>query len=119
LFAEHDLVFLPYLLDGAGLAAVTSLTMGTPCVAFAIAPISEYVKDKVNAMLLPTVFKADKLNLPVASPDFGMASAKLKNLVREPHRIFKLTDNTNVDLWNLEEKFVINWGKLIDEVVRK
>lgn len=68
-FGAHDLTVLPTRRANTCLAAIVSMTMGTPVFAFDVDPLSEFINLK-NGFLVPTEVQPTEIGVPVAPAQY-------------------------------------------------
>lgn len=113
LMGEHDLVLLTCEIESMGLYALYSLTMGTPVVAYDMAPLNELVQHGINGLLVPPRF--------YQSPSTGLTVARnieafcetLVDTLCDPTLVEQLQQGTSLQLAERAESFRSGWDGLL------
>jgi hypothetical protein len=106
LFGRHDVTAWPTVAEGAGLAGLTSVYMGTPVVAFDHPVVAETVKDGRSGVLVPCELGYNSLGVPTAVPDYAAFGAALAELVAHPDYLDGLRGGTGEGLARRRENFL-------------
>lgn len=71
LFAAHDLTYWPACCANTGMTGLTSVTMGTPVLAFQIPPLAEFLTP-LNSIQVPATIYSGELGVPCMEPDYDV-----------------------------------------------
>lgn len=114
IYAAHDLSIIPAECDNYGLCALTSITMGTPVIAAAIPPQTDFLFPDNNAVLVPTKTDYDENGVVHALPEYEKFGAVLQHLVESPYLINTLSQKTNYNLNTRHKHFEAGWAALLE-----
>ncbi len=114
LYSAHDITLLPAECDNYGLCAITSITMGTPVLATAISPQTDFLFPDVNSVLVKTDIDYDENGVAHALPDYDKFMYVLQELVAEPRHIQRLNHKTNYNLNARKNAFEMSWTNIFD-----
>lgn len=112
-YGRHDLTVWAAELEGFGLTGLESLCMGTPVVAYDVAPMSELIKDGENGRLIPCDLRWSANRVPHARPDWAALQETVTNLLNLRTGINDLRRHTRLNLMVRREKFVARWAELL------
>lgn len=112
-YGRHDLTVWAAELEGFGMTGLESLCMGTPVVAYDVAPMSELVKDGENGRLVKCDLRWTEVRVPLVKPDWEALRDTLVNLLNNRTGIADLRRNTRLDLMARREKFVAGWTDVL------
>lgn len=114
LYAAHDLSLIPAECDNYGICALTSITMGTPVIAAAIAPQTDFLFQENNAALVDTKMDYDENGVVHALPEYEKFGFVLQHLITSPHLINSMSQKTNYNLNTRQHHFETGWATLIE-----
>jgi len=98
MFGTHDLTYWPVSRANTGMVGLTSVTMGTPVLAFDIPPCNEFLSDECNATLTPSVIGMGDMGRPRLEPDYAAMETALHSLLESPEILRKQQQNTIIGL---------------------
>jgi glycosyltransferase involved in cell wall biosynthesis len=110
---QHDLTIWPARWDGLGLVGITSLTMGTPVIAWDVTPMNEYLSAGRNSILVPVPVQYNWIGMPVAQPDYTEFDRILRWLITQPDMLTELKQHTNEQLPGRREDFQKGWNAIL------
>jgi glycosyltransferase involved in cell wall biosynthesis len=113
LYTAHDITLLPAECDNYGLCSLTSVTCGTPVLAFAVSPQSDFIKSDTNGFLVKTTVNYDENGVPHADPDYEKLLSSLQTVVAEPWHINNLNKRTAHNLETRRKAFTLSWQTLL------
>lgn len=113
LYGFHDLTIWPTLLESAALVGLSSLSMGTPLIAFDHPIVSEVVRDGKNGHLVPCELSLNELQVPRVVPDYPLFTRHLLSLLSDVSRIRRLREDTVSDLRERRQAFHGKWKAIL------
>lgn len=91
-FASHDLTFWPVCRGNTGMTGLTSLTMGTPVLAFQMPPFDEFLTASNSFLVSSDICRGD-LGIPRLEPDYNAMEQGLYDALDHPERLQALQQN--------------------------
>jgi len=116
LYAHSDLTVWSSKYEGLATIGLSSLCMGTPVLAWDIAPQSEYLHDGKNAVLVPCDIKENWLGVSEVSPKWKLFEAKLMGLLQSEDQLAKIRTCSSFELDKRRVDFCRGWKALWDEL---
>ncbi len=113
LYGRHDLTVWPSEQEGFGSVGLDSLSMGTPVMAYDVAPQSEFLRDGKNSVLVPCELKYNWLGVPWVLPNSPKFEEHLVALVDRPDLLGELRRFTRFGMAARRDKFVTGWSQVI------
>lgn len=113
LMGVHDLTVIPAKWDGFGTVATTSLTMGTPVIAWDITPMSEFVSSGRNGLLVSSPVEYNWLGMATVKPDYGEFDRVLRWLLDQPDALNELKQHTLEHLEERRQDFRKGWDAVL------
>ena len=83
LFRQHDLTLWPTHVESCGMVGLTSVMMGTPVIAFAFSPVTEFLNEQ-NSVLAPTETVCNDMGVPSARPVYAELERVLHQTLESP-----------------------------------
>ena len=114
MYGRHDLVAWAAENEGIGGVGLDSLSMGTPVVAYDVAPQNEFLYNRKNAVLVPCELRYNFLGVPWVLPDFDEFERSLVDLVSQPKMLEELRKFSRYGMALRREKFVTGWKLVLD-----
>jgi hypothetical protein len=103
-FRQHDLTIWPTQQENIGLVGITSITMGTPVIAFKNSPLED-VLNKENSVLISCKEEIKPSGVPSASADYAAFEGALDDLLRNNSLLHKLQQSVLYGLPARRERF--------------
>lgn len=113
IFADHDLTMFPAECDNYGLCNLTSINCGTPVLAFAVSPQTDFVYQDSNGLLVKTKIDYDENGVPHAVPKYERFAAALQAFIAEPWHIDNMNKKINYNLNSRRKSFELGWSSLL------
>lgn len=113
LYASHDLTYWPVCEGSIGLPGLTSVTMGTPVVSFAVPLFSEFL-GAANSVQAPVVSHGMPQGLQHTEPDYDAMDVLLQTTVADPDAVRNLQQSV---LSGLAERRKV-FGAVLTRTVR-
>ena len=114
LYAAHDITIIPAECDNYGLCALTSITMGTPVIAAAVPPQTDFLYPDNNSVLVKTKTDYDENGVVHALPDYAHFGYVLQELIAEPQYIQRMNQKTSFNLNTRRQQFETGWANLLE-----
>lgn len=114
LYAAHDLTLNPAECDNYGLCALTSITVGTPVIAAAVPPQTDFLYPDNNAVLVKTKVDYDENGVAHALADYEHFGFALQELIAEPHHINQMNQKTSYNLNTRRQQFETGWANILE-----
>lgn len=112
--ARHDLLVWPSLVESVGIAGLSALCMGVPVLAFDVPPISEFLKDGKNGLLVPCELRYNSLGVPFVDPqDYKVFGEHLTKAVQNPNALAGLRKSVFTGLSERQEMFSRAWESVL------
>jgi hypothetical protein len=111
--ARHDITIWPARSDGFGLIGKTSLHVGTPVLAWDVAPMSEHLLAGRNAILVSCDLTYDWLGVPTVSPDYAEFDRILRWLLATPEALAELRRHTHEKLAEQQATCRKGWDAIL------
>lgn len=109
LYARHDLVAWAAEQEGLAMVGLDALAMGTPVLAYDVAPQNEYLHDAKNAVLVPCDLQYNWLGVPWVKPDTEAFEEHLRGVLAEADRLGELRRFTRFGMATRRERFLSGW----------
>jgi hypothetical protein len=93
LYATHDLTYWPVCSGGIGTVGITSVTMGTPVLAFDIPVITDFLH-QANSVQVPAVAHTAQNGLPYAEPDYNAMEQAMQAILADRAKLRYMQNNT-------------------------
>lgn len=104
LFGEHDLTLWPTHAENTGMTGLTSLAMGTPVLAYAFPPVSEFLNPK-NSVRIPCRTTTNELGVPLTAPDYEAFEHGLWEVLDSPSDLRRLQETVSYGLLQRRKAF--------------
>lgn len=112
-YARSDLVAWAAEQEGLAMIGLDALAMGTPVLAYDVAPQNEYLHDRKNALLVPCELKYNWLGVPWAQPNDGEFEEHLTGLIGRPRELNELRRFTRFGMAARRDRFLAGWTRAI------
>jgi hypothetical protein len=112
LFGHHDVTMWPAHFDSVGLTPLTSLSMGTPVVAFNSPPLQEFLT-KHNSIPVPCDARYNRVGVPQIEPDYRLYERCLQNAVINRNYLAELQQTVLHGLEHRRKSF----GEMLSQVI--
>lgn len=86
LFAAHDLTYWPVCCANTGMIGLTSITMGTPVLAFQIPPLTEFLTT-LNSIQVPTTVYSGDMGVPRMEPNYDVMEQHFHAVLADVNRL--------------------------------
>jgi glycosyltransferase involved in cell wall biosynthesis len=113
LMGEHDLTVWPAKVDGFGIVGLTSLTVGTPVIAWDVTPINEYIAAGRNGLLVSCDVEYNWLGVPQVKPNYDEFGRILNWLITQPNALKDLRAHTLERAEARREEFTKGWEAVL------
>ena len=114
LYAAHDITLNPAECDNYGLCSLMSITMGTPVIASAVPPQTDFLYPDNNAVLVKTKLDYDENGVVHALPDYEHFGYVLQELIAEPQYIHRMNQKTSYNLNTRRHQFETGWTNILE-----
>jgi glycosyltransferase involved in cell wall biosynthesis len=115
-YGLHDLVIWPSEIEGVGSIGLEALSMGTPFLAYQAAPMSEFVHDGKNSVLVPCDISYTPAGVPWVSARPSQFQEVLLHLLDDRERLTYLQSQTGLGLHERRREFVSGWKEILNSV---
>jgi hypothetical protein len=109
LYGRHDLTVWASEQEGLGCVGLDSLTMGTPVIAWDVAPQNEFLSDQKNSVLVPCQLKYNLIGVPWVTTDTNAFETRLIELLHDTDLLSDLRRFTRYGLAARRDKFSSGW----------
>lgn len=112
-YARHDLVAWAAEQEGLAMVGLDALAMGTPVLAYDVAPQNEFLHDGKNAVLVPCELKYNWLGAPWAQSDTEAFETHLTGLLEDDAALSALRRFTRYGMAARRERFAMGWAQAL------
>lgn len=113
LFMRHDLTLFPAECDNYGLCSLTSISCGTPVVAFGVSPQTDFVYPSSNGMLVKTKIDYDENGVPHANPNYSRYFSAVQELISDTKYIENMQTRITYNMSTRKKSFELGWRNLL------
>ncbi len=110
-YGRSDLVVWASEFEGMATVGLDAVSMGTPVIAYDVAPQNEFLHDRKNAVLVPCDLEYNWLGVPTVKQNLEEFESHLVALVGQPKTLSDMRRFTRYGMATRREKFTAGWKK--------